>query len=74
MMFTSSSQFVSKLLSGFFFFPFSCNGHNNNNNQVTKHRVVNTKQKSLSFFLLALMKALRLTQTTVGLVGQVPSH
>lgn len=49
MMFTSSSHFVSKLLS-VFFFPFSCNGRNNNNNQVTKHTVVNTKQKKSFFF------------------------
>lgn len=72
MMFTPSSHFVSKLFSVFFI--SSCNGRNNDNH-ITKHTVVNTKQKSLSFFSANTeMKALRLTQTTVGLIGQVPCH
>lgn len=37
--------------------------------------MVNTKQKSLSFFpAYTEMKALMLSQTTVGLIGQVPCN
>lgn len=47
-------------------------GVKNNNIQFIKHKMVNTKQKGLSFFLAYTeMKALMLSQTTVGLIGQV---
>lgn len=75
MMFTPSSHVVSNLLCVIFFSVLHAMGVKNNNIQFIKHKMVNTKQKSLSFFpAYTEMKALMLSQTTVGLIGQVPCN